>query len=106
VVYRAKLHDPSQNFLDNLLPAVYLFEVAEQWCKQQNVKPQMLFLNDLTDFSRKNADPNLVKYFLEVFQTHYPGRLGFFISVNAPWFYEVLWKVVRPWLSNELISKV
>jgi hypothetical protein len=67
---------------------------------------EITLLEDLDGFSRDKADPRMAKFMLEMVQSHYPGRLGDFIAFNAPWYYRLIFKIVKPWLSAELVSKV
>lgn len=59
----------------------------------------------LTARMQANADNRGMKFLLEIFQNHFPGRVGVAYVVNSPFFYRLLWKLVKPWLSGDLLSK-
>ncbi len=65
-----------------------------------------MVIYDLNGFEKNNADNRGLKFLLEAFQTHYPGRVAVAYVINAPFFYRLLWKLVKPWLSGDLMSKV
>ena len=67
---------------------------------------EVVVIEDLNGFTKENADNRMVKFILEVLQNYYPSRVGKFFAVNAPWYYRVLYKVVKPWLSEDLVNKV
>eukprot|EP00339_Tiarina_fusa_P022677 CAMPEP_0117072790 /NCGR_PEP_ID=MMETSP0472-20121206/51246_1 /TAXON_ID=693140 ORGANISM="Tiarina fusus, Strain LIS" /NCGR_SAMPLE_ID=MMETSP0472 /ASSEMBLY_ACC=CAM_ASM_000603 /LENGTH=353 /DNA_ID=CAMNT_0004797063 /DNA_START=21 /DNA_END=1079 /DNA_ORIENTATION=+ len=104
IIFNAVKHDPTVDFLETLKLAVYGFELAIQ--SMPEGVDELLIIENLSGFSKENADNRMVKYLLEVVQNHYPGRVGKFVAVNAPWYYRLLFKVVKPWLSSELLSKV
>lgn len=66
----------------------------------------MALVYDLNGFEKANADNRGMKFLLEIFQNHFPGRVGVAYVVNSPFFYRLLWKLVKPWLSGDLLSKV
>jgi hypothetical protein len=39
-------------------------------------------------------------------QTHYPGQVGELYGVNAPWYYLAFFKIVKPWLSADILNRV
>eukprot|EP01094_Clydonella_sp_ATCC50884_P027838 TRINITY_DN8175_c0_g1_i1.p1 TRINITY_DN8175_c0_g1~~TRINITY_DN8175_c0_g1_i1.p1 ORF type:complete len:697 (+),score=234.42 TRINITY_DN8175_c0_g1_i1:87-2177(+) len=103
VIFRARLHEPSVDTFDTIKLGVYNLERA---CELVKDNEEVILIEDLSGFSRSQADNRIAKLFLELVQAHYPGRLGGFYAVNAPWYYRLLFKVVKPWLSLELQSKV
>lgn len=103
-IVRAANHIPdSQPFIETVKLASYLMELAIK-SMPPNIH-QVVFIEDLTGLKRKNIDPKLVKFLVELLQ-HYPGRVRAFHSVNAPWYYNMIFSLVKPWLPRELISKV
>ena len=104
IVFKAGRHDPNSEFLDTLKLAIYAFEIAFH---SLLFSDEVVVVEDLNGFDRdKNADNRMVKLLLEIVQAHFPERIGRFFAVNAPWYYKLLFKVVKPWLSSELASKV
>ena len=42
---------------------------------------------------------------LPVFQAHYPGRLGAACFINVPGYFHPIWRIISPWLDDEILSK-
>lgn len=104
IVFKAGRHDPNTEFMETLKLAIYAFEIAYKTLLYSN---EVIVVEDLDGFDRdKNADNRMVKLLLEIVQAHFPERIGRFFAVNAPWYYKLLFKVVKPWLSSELAGKV
>lgn len=80
----------------------YLLEKA----LKDNACDEVVLVYDLNGFEKANADNRGMKFLLEIFQNHFPGRVGVAYVVNAPIFYRLLWKIVKPWLSGDLLSRV
>eukprot|EP01104_Vermistella_antarctica_P016960 TRINITY_DN5917_c0_g1_i1.p1 TRINITY_DN5917_c0_g1~~TRINITY_DN5917_c0_g1_i1.p1 ORF type:complete len:502 (+),score=108.92 TRINITY_DN5917_c0_g1_i1:242-1747(+) len=106
VISRACRHVAGEDsHLDNILSAVYIME--KTIAQMPDGVDEFVAIHDLSNFSRsKNADPNYVKVLAELLVHHYPLRLGAVFCVNAPWYYQLLWKVVRPWLPDHLANLV
>jgi len=43
---------------------------------------------------------------IDLLREHYPGRAGAFCFINAPSLFRGVWKLIGPWLDDELRSKV
>jgi hypothetical protein len=43
---------------------------------------------------------------IELLREHYPGRAGAFCFINSPALFRGVWKLISPWLDDELQSKV
>jgi hypothetical protein len=43
---------------------------------------------------------------IDLLREHYPGRAGAFCFINAPALFRGVWKLISPWLDDELRSKV
>ena len=97
---------------------------------------EVSIIYDLNGFEKSNADNRAMKFLLDVFtviflphlffscsfvlllinfnnihnniieKEHYPGRIGCAYVINCPFFYRLLWKLVKPWLGGSMISKV
>jgi len=104
VVFRAAKHDPNSDFLETLKLVVYVIERA---LEDLNGDVQdCVLVYDLRDWERKQTDNRTVKLLLEMVQAHYPARIGLLLVVSAPWYFRVVFKVIRPWLGQDLIQKV
>ena len=42
---------------------------------------------------------------IEVLRKHYPGRLGCAAFINVPSYFYPAWKIISPWLDEEIMSK-
>mmetsp|Transcript_4921 Transcript_4921/g.8514 ORF Transcript_4921/g.8514 Transcript_4921/m.8514 type:complete len:457 (+) Transcript_4921:120-1490(+) len=49
---------------------------------------------------------SLLQLVLEVDQNHFPGVVGQVVIVNAPFFFTVVWKVIRKYITPEMEQKV
>lgn len=58
----------------------------------------ILAVFDLRGFGPLNADLNLVKFLVDLFFVYYPRRLGQVLVVEAPWIFDPVWQVIKPWL--------
>jgi hypothetical protein len=104
IIFNAGAHDPKVDFIETLKLAAYAFELAIK--SMEPGVEQVVIIENLFGFTKENADSRMVKYLLEVSQAHYPGIVGKFYAVNAPWYYRLLFKVVQPWLSDDLLNIV
>mmetsp|Transcript_26986 Transcript_26986/g.57224 ORF Transcript_26986/g.57224 Transcript_26986/m.57224 type:complete len:365 (-) Transcript_26986:33-1127(-) len=104
IYFNAAKHNPKDDFLETLKLAVYSFELVVK--NMPEGVEELLIVENLDGFTKENADTRMVKYLLEITQAHYPCRIGSFVGVNAPWYYQVLFKIVKPWMSDDLLSKV
>ena len=46
-----------------------------------------------------------VRRSIDVLRRHYPGRAGAMCFINAPGYFTAVWKVISPWLDDEIRSK-
>ena len=46
-----------------------------------------------------------VKTSVDVLRNHYPGRAGVICFINVPAYFRPVWKVIRPWLDDEIRGK-
>ena len=42
---------------------------------------------------------------VEVLRLHYPGRLGAACFINVPGYFHPVWKIISPWLNEEILEK-
>ena len=43
---------------------------------------------------------------VDILRTHYPGRAGAMVFINCPSYFSTVWRVISPWLDEEIKSKV
>ena len=46
-----------------------------------------------------------VRQAINVLRIHYPGRLGIACFINVPGYFHPVWKIISPWLDEEILSK-
>jgi len=47
-----------------------------------------------------------LRHVLHLTQDNYPEMLGNLYIVNAPWVFNMIWKIVKPWLNDQTLSKI
>jgi len=104
VVFNAHVHDPNIDCLETMKAALYLFKVTIEGL-DEGVE-DFILIDNLDGFTKANADARMIKYLVELLQVHFPERLGKVYAVSAPWYYRVFFKIVKPWLSSDLLDKV
>lgn len=64
---------------------------------------------DLSGVGRRHYNrPGLayLKSLLHVTQLHYPEMMGNLWIVNAPTIFNLIWKIVKPWINEQTLSKI
>ena len=61
------------------------------------------FVMDMQGF-KATMLPN-VQEAVGVLRNHYPGRLGAACFINVPPYFHPLWRIISPWLDEEIMSK-
>lgn len=61
---------------------------------------------DLSHFGLSNMDYPFVKFLVACLEQHYPEVLGVLLIHNAPWFFQGIWKVIKPWFDPVVVSKI
>lgn len=46
-----------------------------------------------------------VRQAVDVLRQHYPGRAGAMAFINVPGYFRAVWKIISPWLDDEIRSK-
>jgi len=103
LVFRARLHDPSQDFFATMMVGMYLLERA---IEDAGDAQQIVLINDLNGFEKKNNDFRMNKLMLEMVLAHFPNRVGAIWCVSTPWIFRMVFRVIKPWLGDELVSRV
>eukprot|EP00168_Porphyra_purpurea_P001394 TRINITY_DN11700_c0_g1_i1.p1 TRINITY_DN11700_c0_g1~~TRINITY_DN11700_c0_g1_i1.p1 ORF type:complete len:223 (-),score=46.51 TRINITY_DN11700_c0_g1_i1:517-1185(-) len=104
VIFNAARHFIGGDLLETLQLAIYAIEEAIK-SMEGSGQYQILLIEDLTGFKKSdNSDMKMIKFLADAAQTHYPCRIGKFYAVNSPWYYNVLFTVVKPWLNDDLAS--
>ena len=42
---------------------------------------------------------------VNVLRNHYPGRAGAMCFINVPAYFHPVWKIISPWLDEEILGK-
>jgi hypothetical protein len=61
---------------------------------------------DMGNVTLKNLDYQHIKFMINTMQNYYPECLGLALVVNAPWTFNTIWNVIRPWLDPIVESKI
>ncbi|EEA19706.1 phosphatidylinositol transfer protein csr1 [Talaromyces marneffei ATCC 18224] len=103
---RVRLHraeDQSVEVLERYI--VHTIESVRMLLRPPFVETAILIF-DMTDFSMTNMDYTPVKYFIKCIENLYPECLAAIILHKAPWFFSGIWKMIKTWMSDSLVSKV
>ena len=102
VVFRARLHNPSEDFMHTYLLGMYLLERAVEDAGDG----QIVVINDLSGFEKQNNDFRMNKLILEMVLAHFPNRVGAIWCTSTSWLFRMVFRVIKPWLGDDLISRV
>lgn len=61
---------------------------------------------DMSNVAYKNLDYSYIKFMINTMQNYYPECLGLALVVNAPWQFNTVWNMIRPWLDPVVQSKI
>ena len=67
---------------------------------------QWVWVSDFFGFSYGDMNPAMAKQFVDLSAVHYPERLGAYLVIDAPYIFEGLWKLVKPWLDPVTVEKI
>ncbi len=67
---------------------------------------QSTLVLDMGNVTLKNLDYQHIKFMINTMQNYYPECLGLALVVNAPWGFNTVWNVIRPWLDPVVESKI
>ncbi|QSZ31963.1 hypothetical protein DSL72_001532 [Monilinia vaccinii-corymbosi] len=102
---RARLHKQGEQSEESLERyTVFIIESARMLAESPVDTACVVF--DLTGFSLANMDYAPVKFMIKCFEANYPECLGVVIVHRAPWVFQGIWKIIRPWLDPVVASKV
>lgn len=61
---------------------------------------------DMSNVALKNLDYQHIKFMINTMQNYYPECLANAFIVNAPWTFNTVWSVIKPWLDPVVESKI
>ncbi|UKZ93244.1 uncharacterized protein TrAFT101_008165 [Trichoderma asperellum] len=104
-IIRARLHNPSSQSTRSMeMFVLHTIENLRIMLKAPN--DTSCFIFDLTGFGVRNIDLHIIKFFIDVFESKYPGILGVVLIHNAPFIFWSIWKAIKAWLGPGIASKI
>ncbi|KAH8688789.1 hypothetical protein BGW36DRAFT_309706 [Talaromyces proteolyticus] len=103
---RVRLHyaeDQSDATLERYI--IYTIETVRMLLRPPLVETSVLIF-DMNDFSMSNMDYTPIKFIIKCLENFYPESLALILIHNAPWFFSGLWKIIKSWMNDSLVSKV
>lgn len=67
---------------------------------------RLVVIADLSQFSMKNIDYDMIKMAINVLQANYPETMHVALVVNAPFIFNACYSIIRPWLDPVTAAKV
>ena len=61
---------------------------------------------DMGNVTFQNLDYQHIKFMINAMQNYYPECLGLGLVVNAPWSFNFVWNIIKPWLDPVVVSKI
>ncbi|GAM17469.1 hypothetical protein SAMD00019534_006440 [Acytostelium subglobosum LB1] len=104
-IIRTRKHDSSQRDIQEAHRyCVYFMEKGKALLPPGIETCTLIF--DMTSFSTKNMDYELVKFIVDMFQKYYPESLNKCLIVNAPWIFTGIWNIIKHWMDPITVGKV
>lgn len=105
LVVRAKLHTPGEQTAEEIEKfAVLVIEQIKLFYNTRMSAATIIF--DLSKFSMANMEYEPVKFLISCLENHYPECLAQLFVHKAPWLFNPIWNIVKPWLDAEVVSKI
>ncbi|CAA7402251.1 unnamed protein product [Spirodela intermedia] len=98
VVVASKHFPGRQDSRENEKLCVFLIEKALS--RLPKGEEQILAIIDLRGFRTENGDISFLRFLIDVFYYYYPKRLSQVLFVDAPFVFQPVWQLVRPWLKS------
>jgi hypothetical protein len=101
----ARMHDKYNRDVEDMRLLIIL--VLEKLLK--NAIPEeerFTIVFDLSGFSLRSMDYEMVKILVHILQTHYPDTLEKVYVVDAPFLFWACWAIIKPWLDPVTAEKV
>lgn len=110
IVLEAKHYLPKKMTADDCIRAcLYMFDVATEHLPDKDMV-QRIGVSVIADCSKVSYKNNFmasqVKPLVSGILGRYPVRIGHIIVMRTPWWFTTVWKVVKPMLPADIISKV
>eukprot|EP00638_Chattonella_subsalsa_P001030 CAMPEP_0117755726 /NCGR_PEP_ID=MMETSP0947-20121206/13624_1 /TAXON_ID=44440 /ORGANISM="Chattonella subsalsa, Strain CCMP2191" /LENGTH=294 /DNA_ID=CAMNT_0005575117 /DNA_START=54 /DNA_END=935 /DNA_ORIENTATION=+ len=87
--------------------AVYLMEEAVRQMDSNCSMKKWIVLSDLRNWTPQNMLPlSLARELVSILQNHYRERLFRVYVINAPWYFNVTWNLLRPLMDPDTVKKI
>ncbi|ATY64847.1 CRAL TRIO domain [Cordyceps militaris] len=104
-VVRVRLHHGGEQSAESIEKyTVHIIETARLLLSPPVETATIIF--DMTSFNLSNMDYAPVKFMIKCFEANYPESLGAVLIQNAPWLFQGIWRVIKPWLDPVVAAKV
>ncbi|KAM0667825.1 hypothetical protein MY8738_010118 [Beauveria namnaoensis] len=104
-VVRVRLHHGGEQNAESIEKyTVHVIETARFLLSPPVETATIIF--DMTSFTLSNMDYAPVKFMIKCFEANYPESLGAVLIQNAPWLFQGIWRVIKPWLDPVVAAKV
>ncbi|KAM7307370.1 SEC14-like protein 2 [Ixodes scapularis] len=103
---------PPQQIADEV---VYTLERIQEEKRKQvekmgTIEDSMTIVFDFDNFSLRQVYSlqviNCVRSMMTIYESHYPETLHRALLINAPGFFPIFWKLIRPFLTQRTVNKV
>jgi hypothetical protein len=95
----------SKDYSKHVRYLVFTVEKAIELMPQGQEKITLIF--DFSKYSQTSATPmHVSKYFLHLFSSHYPERLGHAFAVDAPWYFWTFYRLISPFIHPVTKEKI
>ncbi len=85
----------------------FIIYVLETLLKKTNPEQEMFAaVADLSRFTMRCIDYEIIKMAIAILQGNYPDTLGKLLIVDAPMIFTAVWAIIRPWLDPITANKV
>ncbi|KAJ8623078.1 hypothetical protein MRB53_031607 [Persea americana] len=93
-------HFPSQKQDPRESEKLCVFLIEKALSQLPDGKGEILGIVDLRGFTTENGDIMFLKFLIDVFYIYYPKRVGQVLFVDAPFVFQPIWQLVKPWLKS------
>jgi len=106
-IYMRDRYQNTTDYENQVRFTVHNFENASKMMDKSKGVQQWVLIIDFNGHSLKNAPPmKVTKEILNIMMDQYPERLGVAFMIDAPFLFQMTWKVVSMWLTESTKAKV
>jgi len=104
-VFSGRHSRAERNAQETIKFVLYNLEQAVRTAESRGLE-QMCIVVDLSGFSTRSMDYEVIKCLTDILKRHYPERVGKILLWNAPFVFGVSWSIVRNWIDPVTRQKV